>query len=68
MQEFGLFLRLQDINRPKCAQCDRRMWLTRFEPEGLDFYKRTFECSACERVTTEIIRNNEAPPASRCYF
>jgi len=66
MQEFLLFLRLQEINRPKCPQCNGRMWLTRLEPDKPSYYKRTFECFECEGVMTEIVSHNDTSLSSAC--
>jgi hypothetical protein len=66
MREFQLFLRLQEINRPKCPHCDGRMWLTRLEPGEPSYHKRTFECFKCARVTTEIISHNDTALSSAC--
>jgi hypothetical protein len=47
--------------RPPCSVCGRTMMLARIEPEKQDFDKRTFECVACNRSETLVIKYNSAP-------
>jgi hypothetical protein len=47
---------LQDIERPKCPKCGTPMWLARIEPDKPHHDKRTYECSACDNVVTEIVK------------
>jgi DNA-directed RNA polymerase subunit RPC12/RpoP len=41
---------------PKCAKCSAQMWISRIEPDKPDHDKRTFECPACNGVTTAIVK------------
>jgi hypothetical protein len=46
----------QEIEHPKCLTCGASMWLIRIEPYELDCDQRTFECQACGKSKTEIVK------------
>jgi DNA-directed RNA polymerase subunit RPC12/RpoP len=46
----------QEIEHPNCAKCGAPMWLTRIEPYEPDHDQRTFECQACGKITTEMVK------------
>jgi hypothetical protein len=44
--------------RPPCSICCRTMMLARSEPDESDDDRRTFECVACNRSETLVIKYN----------
>jgi hypothetical protein len=46
--------------RPPCSICGRTMMLARIEPEQPRYDRRTFECVACDRSETLVIKYNDA--------
>ena len=50
-----------EIEHPKCATCGVAMWLTRIDSDKADHDKRTFECKACGRTTTEVVKYRQMP-------
>ena len=46
----------ESIIRPPCPKCGARMLLSRIEPDSPSHEKRTFECTACQSETSEIVK------------
>lgn len=54
---------LARIERPSCARCRTRMMLVTIEPRQNGTEKRTFECSKCCFIETEITAGRERSDA-----
>lgn len=44
------------IELPACAGCGGLMLLTRIDPDHPDHEKRTFECTACKREQSAVVK------------
>jgi hypothetical protein len=44
------------LDLPNCQKCRGTMRLSRIEPDAPGFDKRTFECTQCENVVSEIVK------------
>ena len=56
------------IDRPLCAKCGTRTWLTLIEPADVpNCDKRTFDCPGCGRSEDIIVEINR-PPSQNVSF
>ena len=46
----------QTIRHLRCPDCGGEMWLARIEPDEPDHDKRTFECQACLKTITQVVK------------
>ena len=56
MQHSSVESSLHNFEHPKCSACGAPMWLARIEPDRPDHDKRTFECQACGKITSEVVK------------
>jgi hypothetical protein len=47
---------LHEHEHPACTACGAPMWLARIKPDRAYHDKRSFECKACGKITTEVVK------------
>jgi hypothetical protein len=44
------------LNMPVCKSCGAKMWLLNIAPEERGYDRRSFECTWCDTIVSEVVK------------